>query len=108
MAVTVVTAESFEREVIGSERPVLVDYWAEWCPPCKAMAPAIQALDEELGAKLKVCKVNIDDHPTLALLHKVVSIPTLCLYKDGQEVKRLIGLRELDEVKQELLPFLAD
>lgn len=106
MAIIHIKEDKFEEEVAASQIPVLVDFWAEWCGPCRMLSPIIEELEKEYRGKLKVCKINIDEQPTLAVIHRVVSIPTVCLYSGGKEVRRLIGLRdkpELDDAIQQVL-----
>ena len=101
-----ITQENFEEEVVNASKPGLLDYWADWCGPCRMLAPTIEELAQEYCGKIRVGKINIDEQPTLALLHRVVSIPTVSIYSEGKEVKRLIGLRdkpELVEAIQEVL-----
>lgn len=92
----------FEKEVLKSTLPVCIDFWADWCEPCRMLAPILDELAAEYCGKMKFCKVNIDEVPTLALEHRVMSIPTISVFADGKEVKRLIGLREKAELKHEL------
>ena len=106
MAEIKITAENFEKEVLQAREPVLVDFWADWCGPCRMLAPTIDELEQQYRGKLHVGKIDIDQQPKLALVHKVMSIPTVSIYAHGKEVKRLIGLRdkpELDAVIQEVL-----
>ena len=91
MEVTI-TLENFEEEVLKSEKPVLVDFWATWCGPCRMLAPVIEQIAEEKADTLKVGKLNVDDVPELAQQFGVMSIPTLVLLKDGQEAARTVGL----------------
>ena len=88
---TEATAENFEQEVLKASKPVLVDFWAEWCQPCLMLAPVIEEIAKELGDKLKVVKVDVDLHPSLATAYGIMSIPTLILFKNGEPVERLIG-----------------
>jgi len=93
-----VTHDTFEAEVIKSDKPVLVDLWAEWCAPCHAMDPAIQAIAEEFQGRLQVAKLNVDENPELAQSLDVMSIPTLLLFKNGRPVERVIGLTTKDRL----------
>lgn len=86
-----ITDENFENEVIGSETPVLVDFWAEWCGPCRALAPAIQELSEEYEGRLKVTKLNVDENPVTASSYGIRSIPTLIIFENGVEKDRILG-----------------
>jgi thioredoxin 1 len=90
-AEVVLTSSNFETEVLQSPVPVLIDFWAEWCMPCKMIAPAVEDLAKQYGGKLKVCKVNVDEQNELASQHNIVSIPTLMVYKDGQVVRQKVG-----------------
>ncbi len=92
MAALQVTIENFEQEVIQSDKPVLVDFWASWCGPCKMLMPVIEELAAELS-DVKVCKVNVDDQPALAARYNVMSIPTLVVIKDGNTVNTSIGVQ---------------
>ncbi len=91
MATVKVTDASFEDEVLKSETPVLVDFWAEWCGPCRMIGPALEEISDELDGKLKVVKVNIDDEPEWASKFNVRSIPTLLVFKDGEKVAEKLG-----------------
>ena len=92
----VVTADNFEEEVLRSDKPVLVDFWATWCGPCRMLAPTIAAIAEEKAAVLKVGKVDVDQEPGLAAKFGIMSIPTLILFKDGQAVKQTMGFQPKD------------
>lgn len=91
MAVKNVDATNFEAEVLKSDKPVLVDLYADWCGPCKAFAPVIEAISEEVAGKYKVCKLNIDDSHDIAASLKVRSVPTLIVFKDGAPYKVQVG-----------------
>ncbi|MCF0137221.1 MAG: thioredoxin [Oscillospiraceae bacterium] len=86
------TKENFENEVIKSELPVLIDFWASWCGPCRMLAPVVAEIAEEQAGKIKVGKVNVDEEPELASVFRVSSIPTLVVMKDGKVVNSAVGL----------------
>lgn len=94
-------SENFEKEVLNSEQPVLVDFYADWCGPCKMMAPVVEELAGELQGKAKVGKINIDENQELAIEYNVMSIPTLIIFKDGKEFKRFVGARDKNELLDE-------
>ena len=91
MANTELTKNNFDEEVLKSELPVLVDFWAVWCGPCRMVAPFVEQAADEFEGKLKVCKVNIDEEPELAERYRVNVIPTFILFKDGQKVDSIEG-----------------
>ena len=95
----VLTTENFEKEVINSDIPVLVDFWATWCGPCRMLAPVIEDLAKELDGVVKVGKVNIDEQMGLALKYRVEVIPTLMLFRNGELVKKNSGFMEKEEIK---------
>jgi thioredoxin 1 len=91
MATTKVTDATFETDVLAAEGPVLVDFWAEWCAPCKMIAPALDEISEQLGGKLTVAKLNIDENPATPTRYGVQAIPTLILFKNGQAAAKKLG-----------------
>lgn len=100
MANTVtLTKDNFDSEVLQSQTPVLVDFWAEWCGPCKAIGPILDELATEYGPKLKIGKVNIDNEQNLALQYGIQSIPTLLLFSKGQVSDQVVGLRSKRDLK---------
>jgi thioredoxin 1 len=97
-----VTDANFADEVLEADRPVLVDFWAEWCGPCHMIAPAVEAIADERSDSLRVAKLNVDDNPYTAQHYGVQSIPTLILFQDGRERSRLIGARAEESILQAL------
>lgn len=102
-----VNGSSWGAEVGGSALPVLVDFWAEWCGPCRAIAPVLEELNVELGGKLKIVKVNVDEAPELAQQFGVRSIPTLLVIKNGQVAAQMVGSMPKSALKAKLDPILA-
>ncbi len=94
-----ITKDNFAKEVANSKEPVLIDFWAPWCMPCKIIAPAVEALSKDLKGKVKVCKANVDDSPELATDLSILNIPTLLLFKKGQEVSRMIGVNSKESIE---------
>ena len=101
-----ITQENFEKEVLKSDRPVLVDFWAPWCMPCKIIAPAVEKLAEELKGKVKVFKANVDESPEVATQLSVMNIPTLILFKEGVEVSRMIGVNSKESIEAKIQSFV--
>lgn len=93
-----VTQATFKNEVIESETPVLVDFWAEWCGPCKKLSPLLDEIANEMGDQIKVAKVNVDNERALGMMYQVMSIPTVLLFKNGQKVDEFVGLRPKSEI----------
>lgn len=105
--VTNVTDSDFEQVVLNSSGPVLVDFWAPWCTPCKMMAPVLDSIASEYDeTQLKVAKLNVDENPSTSSKYKVLSIPTLLLFKDGTMAGQLVGFMPKDELKRKLTPLL--
>lgn len=98
MAVVKLTTDNFEEEVINSDIPVLVDFWAVWCGPCQMQGPVIEQAAEKFAGKLKVGKLNVDEEGALAQEYGVMSIPTLILFRDGKAVKKEVGFHSLEEI----------
>ena len=94
--VTELTRENFN-EIIKSDKPVLVDFWASWCGPCRMVSPVIDQIAEEYAGKISVGKVNVDEQGSLAADFAIVSIPTVILFKNGKEVKKLVGVHSVDD-----------
>ncbi len=104
---TAVTESSFEQEVLQSEKPVIVDFWAEWCGPCHAVSPVLERIAEERADELKLVKVNIDEEQALAQRFGISSIPTMILFKDGEPAHQIVGALPKNRIAQELEPALA-
>ncbi len=98
MAILHITKENFEKEVLKSEVPVVVDFWAAWCGPCKALAPRLEEADSQLNFEVKIAKINIDEEEELAAQFRVMSIPTLLLFKNGTPVEKSVGLVSTEEL----------
>jgi thioredoxin 1 len=103
---TTLTDASFDETIGSASEPVIVDFWAEWCGPCKMIAPILDEIASEQAGKLTVAKLNIDDHPEAARRFDVMSIPTLIVFQDGQPKKKLIGAKGKGQLLEELSEFL--
>jgi thioredoxin 1 len=101
-----VTAASFEADVLKSDKPVLVDFWAEWCGPCRAVGPILEEIAAENGEKLKVVKLNTDEEPSIAMKYGITSIPTMNVFVNGQIVKTIVGARPKPAMLKELEAYL--
>lgn len=106
-AVGNVTGASFATEVLGADRPVLVDFWAEWCGPCRMVSPVVEELAGEFGERIKVVKLNVDENPQIASAYGVMSIPTLAVFQEGKLKDRIVGYRPKNQLRQELERNLA-
>jgi len=105
-AIQNVTDDTFEEVVLKSKLPVLVDFWAEWCAPCKMIAPVLEQIAEEQEGKLTVVKINADQNPDTVRQYGVMGLPTLNLYKNGEVVKQLVGAKPKRVIEKELEEFL--
>jgi thioredoxin 1 len=108
MATKTVTDASFEADVLSADGPVLVDFWAEWCTPCKAIAPALEQISDELGGKVTIAKLDIDENPDTAGKYGVMSIPTMILFKGGERAATKIGAAPKSQLQNWLEGELAD
>ncbi len=106
MAHLVLTTDNWQDEVLQSDLPVLVDFWAVWCGPCKMVEPVVDELTKEYEGKVKVGKLNVDEHPALSQQYAVMSIPTLMVFKDGQPVETLIGVHPKPAVEEKITAHL--
>ena len=101
------SSATFDETVSGSQAPVVVDFWAEWCGPCKMIAPVLEELAGELGDKITIAKINVDDNPDVAMRFNVMSIPTLLVFDAGEVKKRVVGAKGKGALLQELDEFLG-
>jgi thioredoxin 1 len=103
----IVTDATFDEEVINSDKPVLVDFWAEWCGPCRQIAPSLEAIAAEHGEQLTIVKLNIDENPVTTAKYGVMSIPTLNVYKGGEVVKTIVGAKPKAALESALSDFIG-
>ena len=99
MEIKHIKTEEFNKEVLESDKPVLVDLWADWCGPCKMLAPTVSEIADEYEGKVKVCKLDVDQAMDIAMSYGVASIPTLILFKDGEIVKKSVGVVSKEEIE---------
>jgi thioredoxin 1 len=105
--ITTLSTATFDETIGAADKPVIVDFWAEWCGPCKQIAPILEEIASEQVDQLSVAKLNVDENPDLAMKYNVMSIPTLLVFQDGEVSKRLIGAKSKGALLQELDEFLA-
>jgi thioredoxin 1 len=105
--ITDLTDATFDEEIKGSVEPVLVDFWAEWCGPCKMIQPILEEIASEQGGHLRIAKLNIDENLEISRRFEVMSIPTMILFRDGEPQARIIGAKGKQQLLQELHPFLT-
>ena len=103
---TALTDDTFDEEIAAAEEPLLVDFWAEWCGPCRLISPILEEIAAEHAGKIRICKVNVDDNIGIARRFEVLSIPTLILFKDGEMQLRVVGAKGKNQLLQELQAFL--
>jgi thioredoxin 1 len=101
-----VTQENFREIVVESDKPVIVDFWAEWCGPCKKLGPVIEEVAEELGDQVTVAKVNVDEQRTLGAMFQIMSIPAVLFFKDGEKVDEFVGVRPRSHIMAKLEPLM--
>ncbi len=104
---TVVTDETFNQAVLKADQPILVDFWAVWCGPCRMVAPVVDEIAREHEGQLKVMKLDVDDNQNTAMAYGVMSIPTLILFKNGQPVERIVGFRPKADLEKKIVPHLS-
>jgi thioredoxin 1 len=106
-AIMTLSDATFDESIGGAETPVLVDFWAEWCGPCKMITPVLEDIASEHGGRIRIVKLNVDDNPNVARRYDVMSIPTLLIFVDGEVKKRLVGAKGKAQLLEELAEFIA-
>lgn len=101
-----VTDADFQNEILNSDKPALVDFWADWCGPCRMIAPSVAAIAEEYGDALKVAKLDVDENPAVPGRYGIVGIPTLMLFKNGEVVERITGALPKERILSQILPHI--
>ena len=99
-------SENFEQEVLKSDLPVIIDFWAEWCGPCRMLTPTIEALATEYQGKVKVCKLNVDEANDIAAKYQVMSIPTIIVFNKGKIVKQIVGVVPKEKLEEAVKPYI--
>jgi thioredoxin 1 len=105
-ATKVVTDETFDAEVLQNDKPVIVDYWAEWCGPCRMVSPVLEEIANEYGDKIEVVKLNIDENPDTSQRYGIMAIPTMNVFSGGQVVKQIVGAKPKSALLRELAEFI--
>ena len=105
--IVTLTTSTFDETIAAADTPVVVDFWAEWCGPCKMIAPILSEIAKEQAGKITIAKLNVDENPDIAMRFNVMSIPTLLVFKSGEIAKRLVGAKGKGQLLQELDEFLA-
>ena len=100
MATFNVTDETFDEQVIRSSIPVVIDFWAEWCGPCKQIGPALEELSEEYGEKIKIAKINVDENTEISKQHEIRGIPCFIYFEDGEPIKKQVGMQTIEQLKE--------
>ena len=106
MTEIILNDDNFSNEVLESDLPVLVDFWAEWCGPCRMVGPVVEEIARDYEGRLKVCKLNVDQAPNTAAKYSIMSIPTLAVFKGGKEVERIIGALPRQAIEEKITPHL--
>lgn len=105
-AISKLSDSTFDEEIGSADVPVLVDFWAEWCGPCKMVAPILEEIADENGDKIRIAKLNVDENPDVARRYEVMSIPTMIVFRDGEPAKRIVGAKGKGQLLQDLAEFV--